>query len=293
VLAYPCQRVPQGSSIGVDGVLDEAVWQRASAVELVDVVDGSVPLRSTEVKALWDSAYLYVAFVVEDSAVRNTMTQHDAPLYQQDVVELFLDPDGDGLYYYELEWNCLNATFDLIMASAPGEPLPPGETTRNHLDWTASGSHSAVVVNGTANNDADTDSGMVVEVALAWSDLQRSTQALPPASGDSLRANFYRIDYPTSGPTEYTAWSPTGAVQYHMPSKFGALVFVDSAASSTRRTEQGHGSAPAVPAGTRAWAMLSGPCGAGVLLLGGRTRPEGACGLSGRARSRPPLAGPR
>ncbi len=216
-----------GTALSVDGVLDEAAWLEADSLVLVDVVSGAAPQWSTRVKTLWDSTGLYVGFVARDSRVHNTMSGHDEPLYQQDVVEVFVDPDGDGVYYYELEWNCLNAVFDLLMASAPSEPLPPGETVRNQLDWTASGMRSAVSVQGTPNADGDMDTGMTVEVALAWSDFGRSTQHMPPLPGDTLRAGFFRIEYAQSG-TEYTAWSPTGEVQFHRPGLFGNLVFAGS-----------------------------------------------------------------
>ncbi len=37
--------------------------------------------------------------------------------------------------------------------------------------------------------------------------------------------NLYRIDRPLDGSDEYTAWQPTGKINYHMPEKFGTLVF--------------------------------------------------------------------
>lgn len=241
------------TAVVVDGRLDDGAWGRADSVRLVDVVSGGVLQYATTVRACWDSSYLYVAFHALDRTVRNTMAGHDESLYQQDVVELFVDPDGDGLYYYELEWNCLNAQFDLMMSSAPSAPLPSGETVRNHIEWQTPNTRSSVRVRGTPNLASDIDTSMTVEVALAWRDMTRRTQALPPRAGDTLRANFYRIEYAASGgagQTEYGAWSVTGQVQFHLPAQFGALVFEPEPVGIMHRSQRS--SAPNSLSGQRA-----------------------------------------
>lgn len=238
VQVYTCNHLPASGSIAVDGDLSEPAWSTAAGVALVDVVSGAEPSWESEVKAVWDSTYLYVGFGVEDDAVWATMTEHDASLYQEEVVEVFVDPDGDGFYYYEFEWNCLGTQFDVKVSAEPGKQLPPGETEGFDLAWSAPDTRAAVVVRGTANDAGDADSGMTVEIAIAWSDLDRSTLSLPPKPGDSLRLNFYRIEQRGEGnsrETEYTAWSPTGEIQFHRPGSFGTLVIADTPnASGTR-----------------------------------------------------------
>ena len=44
-----------------------------------------------------------------------------------------------------------------------------------------------------------------------------------PDHGDRWRANFYRIDRAHDA-DEYSAWSPTGEIQFHMPNRFGYVV---------------------------------------------------------------------
>jgi hypothetical protein len=46
-----------------------------------------------------------------------------------------------------------------------------------------------------------------------------------PLEGTKWRINFYRIDEDRKGDRSYQAWSPTGAVDYHIPSCFGTLLF--------------------------------------------------------------------
>jgi len=254
--------------ITVDGALQEAAWENALQLTLRDVVTGAATAWPTTVRVLWDTAFLYVAFTTTDRTLANTMAGHDQALYQQDVVELFIDPDGDGYYYYELEWNCLNAVFDLLMAAAPGAALPPGETVRAQLDWAASGSRSAVRLAGTANDSRDTDSGMTVEIALAWADFARTAQPLPPRIGDTLRLNFYRIEYLAAGGAEYSAWSPTAVspAQFHVPAMFGKLVMGGPVAAA------GHAPAPAAATARGRTAERSGLSPAEFGLDGRRVR---------------------
>ncbi|MBK9550569.1 MAG: carbohydrate-binding family 9-like protein [Gemmatimonadetes bacterium] len=44
-----------------------------------------------------------------------TITERDAVIFHDNDVELFVDPDGDGLRYFELEVNALNTAWDLFL----------------------------------------------------------------------------------------------------------------------------------------------------------------------------------
>jgi hypothetical protein len=45
----------------------------------------------------------------------------------------------------------------------------------------------------------------------------------PPANGNELRINFYRIQGPPPN-RKFVAWQPTGQASYHVPEAFGRLV---------------------------------------------------------------------
>lgn len=222
-----CPALPVGTSIIIDGIADELVWQDAPVCTLGDAVTGEIPQWITEVRFLHDGNYLYALFAVKDGDLVNSVTGRDASLYQQDVIELFIDPDGDGLYYYEFEWNCTGQVFDALVASAPGQPLPAGASAQLDLSYTAVNSSWAVHPVGTPNQPGDTDSGLVAEIRIAWADLGHNNGTLPPSTGDTLRLNAYRIEY--QGPDivstwKLQAWSPTGVENFHVPEKFGYLV---------------------------------------------------------------------
>ena len=65
-----------------------------------------------------------------------------------------------------------------------------------------------------------------VEIAIPFNEFTTAPN-IPPKAGDKWLMNLYRIDRPEDGNDEYSAWQPTGAEQYHLPDKFGELVFID------------------------------------------------------------------
>lgn len=214
-------------SIRIDGILDEPVWRVSDSLSLVlnNNPSGGKPKSATSVRLAWSQAELFVAFTVESRNVEGTVTRHDGPLYEQDVVELFIDPDGDSRNYLELEWNCLNTSLDYRYA---------GVRTGMDSSWRAKGMRNAVKVQGTANKSSDIDTGMIVEIAIPWTDIKDwSNSPMPPRVGDKLRVNFYRIDYPPTGDEELMAWSPTGVADFHRPDRFGQLTFEGASASIT------------------------------------------------------------
>ncbi|GEM_PF-3521832 len=180
----------------VDGDLSEAQWAQAfaSAGGLV-ALDGK-PLagdEKSEVGLLYDDQNLYVAFRIGDKDVQcqyTDTTKRDQTLWSggekkaSDVVEIFMDPDGDGLNYVEIQVAPTGAVFD---AKFDSHRTPKWEA--------ASASYNidlkhGVKVNGTLN-DASPDVGYTVEVAIPWSSLP-GLQGVPEA-GKPYKANFYRL----------------------------------------------------------------------------------------------------
>ncbi|MFL1674364.1 DOMON domain-containing protein [Paenibacillus dendritiformis] len=61
---------------------------------------------------------------------------------------------------------------------------------------------------------------LVYEAAIAFEDLERA-----PEPGDCWRINWFRIDEGEDGIRTFDAWSPTGAVNFHVPERFGQFIF--------------------------------------------------------------------
>jgi hypothetical protein len=206
--------------ITIDGKLDEPDWKRApSTGPFVRSMDGGPTKYRTEAKILWDDKNLYVAFMCQDEDVWTSYTHHDDPLYNQEVVEMFIDADGDGRTYNELEISPANVTFDAYFVER-----------RKDLDkaitW-ESGMKTAVVVDGTLNNPSDRDKGWTVEAAIPIANLA-AVPHVPPRPGDEWRINLYRLDwYNDRKVNEGSAFSPLFVGDFHALQRFGWLEFAD------------------------------------------------------------------
>jgi hypothetical protein len=228
---YVCYRVAE--PITVDGRLDEPAWQRAPVMRLVLADTGSAPRQPTEVRALWDDQALYVSFVCDDTDIWGVTRARDQDIYNQEVVEVFLDADADERGYVEIEVSPLNAVLDLFMLRRRGGPgeadlaAEYGGIAKGLWDWDADGLQTAVVVDGDPLCRDTADRRWTVEIALPWRNMITAPN-LPPQEGDTWLANFYRIDRAADG-DEYTAWSPPGRINYHTPERFGRLRFSEQA----------------------------------------------------------------
>jgi len=183
----------------------DGVWDQLPTEPLIDVATGKQSRMSTTVQACWDSEALYVRFECEDDHVVSDYTKRDEPLYEQDVVEIFLDEAGTGRRYLELEISPRNVVFDAIVKN-------DGGSISVYTEWDAAGMETRV----TAQENK----------RIYWIKLPLLHFAASPKQGTEWRVNFYRIDESPEGDREFQAWSPTGAINYHIPDRFGKLVFV-------------------------------------------------------------------
>lgn len=255
--SYDAVRTPDAPVI--DGSLDEDAWTRASwSRGFVDIVgaQGPVPRHRTRMKLLWDERHLYVAAELEEPDLWATLTEHDAIVWRDDDFEVFVDPDGDGLSYYEIEINALGTILDLYLAR------PYDEGGKAELDWNVEGLVSAVRLDGTLNDPDDRDRGWRVEMAVPWValvpsdrggeegpvDAEPTSPPAPPSPGDEWRMNFSRVDWPLDvvegayrkarepgpddpHPEENWVWSPQGEVNMHIPERWGVVRFVEAGES--------------------------------------------------------------
>ncbi len=213
------RRVKPGT-IKLDGKLDEVAWAQAGTTgAFVHTMDGTLTNQHTEAKVLWDDKNLYVAFQVEDKDIWTTMTKHDDKLWTQEAVEIFIDADGDGKNYIELQVNPKNTTFDSYLQAY----------RQNQNDWD-SAMKTAVKVDGTVDNRGDVDKGWVAEIAVpleAARGREKTMKNVPPVVGNEWRMNFFRLDMPKDRQQEASAWSPPMVGDFHALDRFGTLVFGD------------------------------------------------------------------
>lgn len=185
-------------------IYNDQIWESLHPEPLVDVVDGGKVEEPTQVRTCWDMQALYVQFECRDDYMVADYTKRDDPLYNQDVVELFIDEEGMGRRYLELELSPLNVVFDAYIENNANQ-------IRVNTDWDAEGLETSVSTDGDRR---------IYTIKLPFTNFEQK-----PDQGTKWRINFYRIDDDRSGKRHFQAWSPTGAVDYHIASRFGSILF--------------------------------------------------------------------
>lgn len=206
--------------ITIDGQLQEADWSSLPASgSFVDTLGGGAGPFPATARMLWDDQNVYVAFEVRDDYLHNTIAERDGHLWEQDAVEIMVDPDGDGQHYFELQVSPTGNIFETAYDSRR-VPQPIG-----HDDWD---SHmvARARVEGTVN-DENPDVGYTVELSIPWSAFaygDMPAQIAPPG-GSTWRFNFYVMDTRADGSQRGEGWSPTLVSDYHVPDRFGRVTF--------------------------------------------------------------------
>lgn len=242
-LSYECRFSAKDPVI--DGRLDDDAWKDISwTSDFIDIrgKEEAKPRFRTRAKMAWCEQGLCIAAELEDPHVWGTLTRKNSIIFHDNDFEIFLDPDGDTLNYYEFEINALGTIWELTL----DKPYSKGGTATHGTNLPSL--VSAVAVNGTLNNPTDTDQGWTVEVLLPWADLKahQGTKTSPPQNGDVWRINFSRVQWrhevkegryvrvPEYGakipdgehPEDNWVWSPQGVINMHLPEHWGRLVFV-------------------------------------------------------------------
>lgn len=219
---YDCYRAE--GKIKLDGALDDEAWQGAQwSEEFVDIsgFEFPMPAQSTRVKMLYDDENLYIGARLEEKNIVAKLSQRDTIIYHDNDFEVFLDPDGDGVQYFEIENNARGVIFDLLL----DKPYRSGGNF--FIPWDCQGLELKVAHVGTLNMTNDTDTAWTVEMAIPFKALTRNLRN--PRDFRVWRVNFSRVEWPVPGAREENwVWSPTGRIDMHMPERWGYLNFVDS-----------------------------------------------------------------
>ena len=219
----------------VDGNLDDAAWRTVAWTQDFIDIEGSIkpkPRFRTRAKMLWDEDFFYIAAELAEPQLWATYAKHDMVIFHEHDFEVFLDPDGDGLHYFEFEINAKNTSWDLYLA----KPYKDGGKADD--GWDIPGLKTAIHLNGTLNEPGDKDRGWTLEIAMPWKAFNRGPRpAVAPKEGEEWRVNFSRVEWVldvVAGKYEKRkglkednwVWSPQGVINMHVPEKWGVVKFV-------------------------------------------------------------------
>lgn len=202
--------------IQIDGKLVEEQWQKGFTTEkFVNPLNGIYGDPSTVVKGWWDGSNLYLGFELHDDHIFSTYKNRDDELWHQDVVEIFIDPEGDERDYFEIQISPANVIFDTKIPSAPMRD-------KREDSFNIEGFKSAVAIDGTLNNDTDEDGGWSVEIVLPLANFGKV-----PKPGERWRMNFFRLDTGKKIARSFLSWSAPLQNTTHVPSRFGEVLFLN------------------------------------------------------------------
>ena len=187
------------------------IWAGLPTLPPFQLADGSGPaLQQTAVRLCCDAAALYVRFDCNDRDIWATFTQRDDPIYTEEVVEVFIAPGADDpTRYYEFEVSPAGVLFD-------GRVFNPTSTRADLVvdeKWNCPGLRWSA-------GCQDLERSWWATLAIPWAAIA------PEGHRPHLwRANFYRIERPRDGTTEFSGWSPTltDPADFHQPARFGRL----------------------------------------------------------------------
>lgn len=224
VPTYSCKRM--NVDFPLDGVWNKWPWVQQANTEPFRQFNGRGCVQRTYAKMCWNIKYFYVAFLCTDDDVWGRYRNHDDPIYEEDVVEVFMATqgvaEGEPTTYYEVEVSPHNVTFDVKVLNISGTR----EGMQADRAWTCEGLRSAVQVKGKLDDLDTRDDHWSCEIAIPWSALGIEH----PQLHSEMPINLYRIDRDrrmNRGGDEFQCWSPTSTPQpdNHVPGRFGIVGF--------------------------------------------------------------------
>ena len=208
-LIFGVKSIPDGTSMKLDGRLDEAVWKNSAKIYLHPYKGNMKGFKAVEtlVYALKGKKYLYFGFKCEEPQIKNMLFSkrkyNDKNIWKDSSVELFLNPSGDRKNYYQL----------LINPAGSYSDLKSRKNGLSHiLDWKWS--------SGASVKTAIDKNSWTAEIAIPIKNLSGFNKKGFPANFNRNRVLNAGKDYVIL----YT-WSPFLKYGFHDVQNFGSIVF--------------------------------------------------------------------
>jgi hypothetical protein len=201
--------------ITIDGDLSD--WKTPFLGSFVIHNSGEKATQSTMVSLSWNEENLYIAYRSIDSKIIGKEQKKDSEIYKtDDLVEIFIDPDGDGQNYVEIGVNAFSTNYDMLIKCI--SPNCGGWKTSTNFD-----------ISGLETISKITPEGFCTEIKIPFSSLENIENGnfTKPKTGTKWKANVFRIDY--GNITEYLALQPYKSLIYgfHQPQEFAVFEFVE------------------------------------------------------------------
>jgi hypothetical protein len=187
-------------------------WEKAPWIMLTKR-RGSADYRTTA-KVLYSDTGIYTWIVCADNKITATLTEDNADLYTEDVVEVFFWTDESTPLYFEYELSPLNYELAILVPNFKGDFFG---WTPWHYEGVRKTRHATKII----KDEKGLTSSWSAEFFIPYA-LLKPLVNVPPKKGTQWRMNIYRIDY-DEGYTGWT-WKPV-QTNYHDFERFGIIQF--------------------------------------------------------------------
>lgn len=199
----------------IDGNLTD--WKTPFLGPFVIHNSGEKATQNTMVSLSWNDENLYIAYRSIDSKIVGKLQKKDSEIYKtDDLVEVFIDPDGDGKNYIEIGVSAYSANYDMLLKCI--SPECGGWKTAMDFD-----------IEGLEAVSKITPEGFCTEIKIPFSSLEKIENGNfnKPKTGTKWKANTFRIDYGNT--TEYLALQDYKSLKFgfHQPQEFAVFEFVE------------------------------------------------------------------
>ncbi|MEG2102903.1 MAG: carbohydrate-binding family 9-like protein [Flavobacterium sp.] len=173
--------------------------------------------QNTTVSFAWNDENFYIAFRSLDSKIIGSKQKKDSPIFKtDDLVEIFIDPDGDGQNYVEIGVNAFSTNYDMLLKCISAEC--GGWKTSMAFDIEELETISKI-----------TTEGYCTEIKIPFSSLVKIENGnfKKPEIGTKWKGNVFRIDYDSN--TEYLSLQPYKSLKFgfHQPEEFAVFEFME------------------------------------------------------------------
>jgi hypothetical protein len=197
----------------IDGNLSD--WNLPFSGPFVEHNSAKKASQNTLVALAWDADFLYLAYNCVDTKIVGSKKKHDAPIFKSDdLVEFFLDADGDGKNYLEIGVNPYSSAYDLLIKCVS----PDCGGWKNNPSFAVANMQTASKINKT---------GYSVEIRIPFTSLKiiENGGFSIPTIGTKWKGNAFRIDYGSK--TEYLSLAAYSSSKFgfHQPKQFTTFEF--------------------------------------------------------------------
>lgn len=185
---------------------DDRTWADAMEQVIHKTANNEPAAQSTRFRLAYDDQQLYIKARMSEplvSKMKASVQDHDIGGFNDDSLELFLDPEGQGKQFFHFCINSRKAVYDAAV-----DPFAIG--AKEIVTW-----NSSIQVKSATGDDY-----WELRLAVPFAELGMAA----PKAGATWRFNLGRNRQTEPGQTPNSAWSPTLG-EFGKPERFGVITF--------------------------------------------------------------------